>query len=136
MVIDIFLYGILFLLFITIIVYSRDLSNKKRMRYVSRFVTYITTLNYFLEKAYDIIHKDKLLIYSLEATKPDETDIDKHSKEFAVLVLNMIGPMLEKEFICLYGDEDSFYFNILEYFNNKYEDDEIRKTALDNLGQQ
>ena len=106
------------------------------MRYVSRFVTYITTLNYFLEKAYDIIHKDKLLIYSLEATKPDETDIDKHSKEFAVLVLNMIGPMLEKEFICLYGDEDSFYFNILEYFNNKYEDDEIRKTALDNLGQQ
>ena len=129
----IFLYGVLGISILVLLIYMRNLSYRKRLNYVIRFKSYISVLNYYLEKAYDIIHKDKLLIYSLEATKPDEKMIQKHSKEFAILVMSMIGPMLLKEFKYLYGDESTFYFNLLEYFNNKFEDDEIRKTALDNL---
>jgi hypothetical protein len=129
----IFLYGVLGISILTLLIYMRNLSYKKRFNYVIRFKSYISVLNYYLEKAYDIIHKDKLLIYSLEATKPDEKMIQNHSKEFAILVMSMIGPMLLKEFKYLYGDESTFYFNLLEYFDNRFEDDEIRKTALDNL---
>jgi len=130
----IFLYGILGISVISLIFYIKELFDKKRMNYINNYTNYITILNYHMEKAYDIIHKDNFLVYSLEGTKPSEEDINKHSKEFAVLVMNMIGPMMEKEFIFLYGDESSFYFNLLEFFNNKYEDDEIRKTALNNIG--
>ena len=62
----IFLYGILGISILTLLIYMRNLSYKKRFNYVIRFKSYISVLNYYLEKAYDIIHKDKLLIYSLD----------------------------------------------------------------------
>jgi hypothetical protein len=129
----ILLCGIFIMVLLIISIYIKDALEKKRMRYVLRFKSYISVLNYYMDKAYELIHKDKMLVYSLEATKVDDKDLNKYSKEFVVLVSNMIGPMLEKEFIYLYGNESTYYFNLLEYFNSKYEDDEIRKTALDNL---
>lgn len=97
------------------------------------FTKYLGILNYHLEKAYDIIYKDKIIVYSLEATKPNEQDIDKINKEFILLTIKMIGNKLEDQLIDFYGSKENLLFNIGLYFVEKYEDDSIRKSALDTL---
>lgn len=105
----------------------------KRLEYIKKFSDYRAVLEYHLEKAYDMIHKEHILAYSLDAFRIDDEDYDKISKEFVRLVGKFIGPVLLKEFVYLYGDESTFVFNLLEYFSTKYESDEIRNTALEQI---
>ena len=105
----------------------------KRSRMVKNFTDYRATLEYNMERAFDLIYKDRILVYSLEALKVDEEDIDVISKEYVQLVQKLIGPTLQKEFIFMYGDIETFTFNLLEYFNLRYENDEIRKDSMDDL---
>jgi hypothetical protein len=90
-------------------------------------------MTYYIEKAYDMIHKDKILIYSLEATKLPDKEFNVFSKEFIRLVIKLMGPVLTEEYVSFYGGYEAFTFNLAEYFNSKYEDDEIRKVAMDNI---
>jgi len=105
----------------------------KRNYVTKNFIDYRATLEYNMERAFDLIYKDRILIYSLDAIKVDEKDIDNISKEYVQLVQKLIGPSLQKEFLFLYGNIESFTFNLLEYFNLRYENDEIRKESMDNL---
>lgn len=130
------LYTFAFEIFITltiIIVFIKLFSWVKRYTYIVKFQTYIAILTYHMEQAYDIVHKDKILIYSLEAIRPDEKDIDKASKEFCKLTIKFLGPMLYRELKNLYGTDDTLLFNIAQYFSSQYENDEIRSTSIDNL---
>jgi len=106
---------------------------EQNLQYVINFETYIGVQSLFIEKAYDIIHKDRMLIYSIEATKIDDKQFNEFAKDFASLVIKLMGPMLTNEFTNLYGDEDTFLFNLMEVFSTKYEGDEIRKDAIENL---
>jgi hypothetical protein len=105
----------------------------KRLEYIKKFSDYRAVLEYHLEKAYDMIHKEHILTYSLEAFRIDDKDYDKISKEFVKLVSKFIGPVLLREFVYLYGDDNTFVFNLLEYFSTKYENDEIRNNALEQI---
>jgi len=89
-----------------------------------------------MDKAYDMIHKDKILAYSLEAFRIPDKEYENISHDYVRLVRKYIGPTLLSEFVQLYGDEDSFLFILLDYFSRRYEEDEIRKTAMDNLTQE
>ena len=108
----------------------------RRFYYVKHFKEYISVLEYYMDKAYDIVHKDKILAYTLDAYRIPEEDIEGITSEFGRLVQKFIGPTLLKEFVQLYGDEDTFIFVVLDYFGRRYEEDEIRKTAMDNLTQE
>jgi hypothetical protein len=124
------------LLFIFIVVWRATgvaVKAYKRDKYIEKFSDYRSILEYHMEKAYDMIHKEHILAYSLDAYRIDDKDYDKISKSFVKLVIKFVGPSLLKEFIYLYGDEDTFTFNVLEYFSTKYENDEIRNTAMDQL---
>ena len=109
--------------------------DKRKERLILKFADYTAVLTFYMEKAYDIIHKDKILIYSLEATKLTDKDFNIYSKEFIRLVFKLLGPVLTGEFLKLYGDYDTFTFNLAEYFSGRYESDEIRKASMDNLMQ-
>lgn len=100
---------------------------------IRNFSYYDALLEKHMEKAYDILYKDRILIYSIEATKLNDDEFRKVAKDFLSLVLTMLGKELTKEFISIYGSEDTFYFNIVEYFNTKFDDDEIRRSAQDSL---
>lgn len=108
----------------------------RRFMCVKNFNAYVAVLEYHMEKAYDMIHKDKILAFSLEAYRIPDEEYETVSQDFVRLVQKYLGPTLLKEIIQLYGDEDSFLFICLDYFNRRYEDDEIRKTAMDNLTQE
>lgn len=108
----------------------------KRYFYIKNFETYVSVLEYSMKKAYELLYKDRMLAYSLEAYRVPENEYESISQEFVRLVQKYIGPTMLKEFIQLYGNEDTFIFIVLEYFSSTYEEDEIRKSALDNLTQE
>lgn len=112
---------------------ARILQYKKRQSYIINFESYVTILNYHLQKAFDIIYKDRILIYSLEATKLNDKDFETTTRDFIKLVLKMIGPTISEELTFLYGDEETLLFNLTEYFNTRFEDDEIRKSSMSSL---
>jgi len=125
---------ILILMFIvTIIVIVRKQEIQKKQNILDHFDSYVAILQYHMERAYEIIHKDQILIYSLEATGIPNDKFDEASSSYGRLVIKMMGPMIYDELKYLYGGDDALTFNIIEYFNIKYETDEIRSTALDNL---
>ena len=120
------------ILFVRKVVYS-IIRNSKRRDYIINFNQYRSILEYHMEKAYDMIHKEHILTYSLDAFRIDDKDYDKISKEFVRLVSKFIGPSLLNEFIKMYGDVDTYTFNVLDFFSTKYENDEIRNTALEQI---
>jgi len=137
MPIDLFIICTIFMSLIVGVVFLFSIYQYvKRLMYVRNFKTYIAVLEYHMEKAYDLVHKDQILAFSLDAYRVKDEDLDKISQDFVRLVQKCLGPTLLKEIVQLYGDEDSFLFICLDYFNKRYEDDEIRKSAMDNLTQE
>ena len=61
-----------------------------------------------MEAVYDMVHKDRILVYSLEATRVPEDEINVVSKDFINLVEKMLGPRLRGEFIFLHGNYETF----------------------------
>lgn len=112
--------------------YSEYSSNRKREA-IMNFESYAVALEYHLKKAFDIVYKEKILIYSIEATKLDAAQFKSVSRDFITLTLKLLGPNLAAEYEFLYGNKETFYFIIVEYFNNRYESDEIYKTSTSDL---
>jgi len=108
-------------------------SRKHFAHKVENFSSYIALLEYHMVKAYDIIYKDRILIYSLEATKITDQQFNIIAKEFAIFVMKLIGENLKNEFVDLYGNEQTFILNLIEYFNTRFENDEIRERSKSNL---
>ena len=129
-IVNIYFLGIILAFFI----YKwKTFDYNKKQNCINNFEHYMITLDYFLMKAFDIIYKDRILIYSIEATKLNDDQFAEVSKDFGKLVLKMLGPNLVNEYIDFYGNEDTFLFNITEYFNTRFEEDEIRKGSINNL---
>lgn len=125
------LIGSIFVL--NFILLNKYLNNKKRSEMIKEYTNYMAVLHFNLEKAYDIIHKDQILIYSIEATALNDGQFHKATTDFILLVKKLLGPRLLKEFIYLYGDYETFAFNLAEYFSTKYDKDEIRSSSVSNF---
>lgn len=110
--------------------YFEDKGNKE---FIGKFIDIHSILSFHMEASYETIHKDNILTYSLDGLKPDEKDIDHLSHEFVKLTIKLSGPNMIDVFTDLYGDEDNLYFVMMDYFNRRFEDDEIRATAIDNI---
>jgi hypothetical protein len=107
--------------------------NKLRFQTVMNFENLVAILYFHMELAYDIIYKDRIIAYSMEGVKISDQQYETASKDFAALVIKMIGPTIHKNLIDLYGDDRTLLFNVIEYFNSKFEHDEIYKSAMDNI---
>ena len=106
------------------------LDYKQKGRVIKDFTDYTAVLQFHMNKAYDMIHKDRILVYSLEATKVPEEQVNVISKDFITLTEKLLGPRLHKEFIFLYGNYETLAFTMAEYFSTRYEDDAIRKDSI------
>ena len=112
--------------------YLEHLSSRKQS-FIKNFESYAVTLDYHMKKAFDIIYKEKILIYSIEATRLNQAEFNAVSRDFISLTLKFLGPSLAEEYEFLYGNKETLYFIIVEYFNNRYEQDEIYKTSTSDL---
>lgn len=104
--------------------------HRKRETIIKNFESYTAVLQFHMDKAYNMVHKDQVLVYSLEATTLPDAEFHKASFDFIKLVEKLLGPTLLKEMVFLYGNYDTFAFNLAEYFNTRYDDDEIRKASV------
>lgn len=126
---------ILFCIILLVLLFlsKKFLKDKEESEYIIKFERYIILFEFYLNKAYEIIHKDRILIYSLEATKLNDDEFRQVAKDFGKLFIQLVGPTLQQKLTKFYGNEETLMFNIIEFFNTRFEDDEIRKTAVDNL---
>jgi len=97
------------------------------------YTNYIAILQYHMEKAYNMVHKDKILVFSLEGLRPREEDIERIAKDFANLTIQLLGNKFYTELTEFYGNDESLFKNLFEYFNTRFEDDEIREATVDKL---
>jgi hypothetical protein len=97
------------------------------------FTNYLAILQYHMEKAYNMVHKDKILVFSLDGLRPREEDVDNIAKEFVNLTIKFLGKKHYKDLVDFYGSDESLLINLFEYFNTKYEDDEIRESTINKL---
>ena len=116
-------------------IYFKMLAEKKKSRSfcIEKYESYIVALDYFCKKAYDLIYKDKIMIYSLEAMALNDVQYQAVSKEFCSLALRFLGPSLVSEFSDFFGDDKTLMLNIMEYFNVNYEGDKIKEEATSNM---
>jgi len=65
-------------------IYSKIVVEKKRARSfrIEKYESYIVSLDYFCKKAYDLVYKDKIMIYSLEAMALSDSQYQAVSKDF------------------------------------------------------
>lgn len=112
------------------------IQNKISSDVINQFDKLMSILHYNMNKAYEIIYKENIFIYSLEAVKISDAQFKKTGKDFCKLVLKLCGPNIKNNLIILFGDEETLFFNMLEFFNKKYEEDEISKTTSTNLVQE
>ena len=106
---------------------------KNNVEKIKEFGSYLSFLHYHMDRAYDIIHKDQILVYSVDGMKLEEDKLELAVKNFSKITLDFIGPIMSEELVDLYGDEDTLLLNIAEYFTTKYEDDEIRDESLKDI---
>jgi hypothetical protein len=107
--------------------------DKENEKLIERFVDLHSILAFHMEASYETIHKDNILTFSLDGVKPREEDIDKLSHEFVKLTMTLAGPNMMDTFIKLYGTDDNLFFVMMDYFNRRFEDDEIRAQAIENI---
>ena len=100
---------------------------------IKSFGDYVAVLQLHMEKSYELIYKDRIIAYSLEAYRIPDEEYNIASSDFVRTVQKFLGPALTDQYIELYGDEETFIFCLLEYFSSRYESDEIRKGAMDNF---
>ena len=110
-----------------------EYKTSRKKEFVKNFESYVVTLEYHMKKAFDIIYKEKILIYSIEATRLSQAEFNAVSRDFISLTLKFLGPSLAEEYEFFYGNKETLYFVIVEYFNSRYEQDEIYKTSTSDL---
>jgi hypothetical protein len=130
---DAIIYGIVFLVsvFSFLFLIKRFYDKFYRHLIVKSFGDYNAVLQLNMENAYELIYKDRIMTYSLEAFRIPDEEYNIASSDFVRATQRFLGPALTEQFIELYGDEETFIFVLLEYFSSKYESDEIRKGALE-----
>jgi len=109
------------------------LEDKENTKIIEKFIDIHSILSFHMDASYETIHKDNILVYSLEGVKPDEKDIDFLAREFVKLTIKLSGPNMMNLFVKLYGTEDNLYFVMMDYFNRRFEDDEIRNATIDSI---
>jgi len=107
-------------------------TDKTLTRHIIDFNSYMAVLQYHMDKAYLIIYKDRVMIYSIDGYKITDEQFEEIAKDFVILTLKLLGENLSSELANLYT-EDALYINITEYFDSKLENDQIRKASVDSL---
>lgn len=107
--------------------------NQTYLNKIEKFSSYLTILEYYMDKSYNIIYGQKIMVYSIEGSRLSDNELNSISKDFVNLTLKFIGPKIQTEFVNFLGNYETLYFIIGQYFFEKYENDSIRDKAIDDL---
>lgn len=112
---------------------SKKIGTNNRVNKIKNSDSYISVLHVQMEKAYQMVYKNRILPYSMDAYGLDENNYNAALRDFNNLVLRLLGPNLQEDLIDFFGNYETLAMNMSDFFNNKYENDEVRKTSFGNL---
>jgi len=82
----------------------------------------------FLDSAYQIIYSEHLMIYTTNGTTQIQKDqLETYERNFIKLTLELMGKQNKQRLIDFFGDESTLIVNILMYFRQKLDQDELSK---------
>ena len=88
---------------------------------------YIEILELFLNKSYDMIYKDQILAYTSQGYVAQDDDLETIKKNFIKLSIDLMGPTNYSMLVNFFGSQESLIENILIFFNERFDDDEVTK---------
>jgi len=106
------------------------LTNIVNLKRICNYENYETLAEYYYQKAYTIIYKDNILVYSVEGMSPKEEDVKKIQHKYLELIVDLMGEWMIEQFERYYGDRHAFYINALTFFDINYEDDAVKESAI------
>jgi len=113
--------------------YLKYLEYSKEKFYIENYTNYIKILDYVCHVSYDNIYKNKILVYSIEAVRLTEKELEDINKEFIKQCLYLLGPKLVTQLTNLFGNRETLYMHISSFFYSQYENDEVRDFSTKNL---
>ena len=133
---SIFVCSISFSLIYFVLSNRKQINNDYELGKMKQTENYFSILQMEMQKSYQIIYKNSIFTYSYEGYRLDESEYNNALKDFNNLVLKLLGPGLQRNLIDFFGDYETLVLNISEYFNDRYENDELRETSMNNLMEQ
>jgi len=92
---------------------------------VNKYKNCLEMLDYFLDKSYQIIYKDQLITYTSTGVMPQKDELETAKRNFIKLSFTLMGPEIENIMLNFYGDRETLITNMITYFQDKLENDEI-----------
>ena len=96
-----------------------------RYTLVNKYKNCLEILDYFLDKSYQIIYKDQLITYTSTGVVPQKDELETAKRNFIKLSFRLMGPEIEDILLNFYGDRETLITNMLTYFQEKLDSDEI-----------
>jgi len=94
---------------------------------MNKYKSCIEIYNHFLDEAYQIIYKDQLLPFSTSGQVPQGDELETSKRNFVKLSFQLMGSEVLNLLVQFYGSRDILIMNMLSYFQNKVDDDEVMK---------
>lgn len=99
-------------------------------RYIllNKYKIFLELFDYFLNKSYDVIYTDQLIAYtSAGVTNLPKEEQETIERNFIKVTLDIMGYENERTLIKFFGNERTLISNILIYFRQKLQTDQIAK---------
>jgi len=125
------IFCIMILCFTCFIFYKEN----SKVKIMKDFDLYSKILNNNMSESYEIIYKEKILLYSVEGRNLSDEEVPKIRNEFVKLVIKLNGKSIQKKLKIIYGDDHTLFLKISNFFDLMLDNDEIRKINVENTTQ-
>jgi hypothetical protein len=118
------------LLFITVIVgiFLFSVDEIRRYQFMNKYKIILSILEHFLKISYQVIYNEQMIAYTSQGlTNIQKDQLETIERNFIKLTLEIMGTENEKNMICFYGTRNVLIKNIIFYFRQRLEQDEISK---------
>ena len=121
------LYEILFIISLFTIL-STVVRQVQRYQFMNKYKIILSLLDHFLKTSYQVIYNDQIIAYTSQGlTNIQKDQLETIERNFIKLSLEVMGTENEELFIKFYSSRNVLIKNIIFYFRQRLEQDEISK---------
>ncbi len=105
-----------------------------RLYFLNKYKNIIELLNYFLDTSYTSIYNEQIVAFTSEGLNSiPKNELETIERNFIKFTLNLIGPELEYTLCRFFGNKRVLINNIVIFFRQKLEQDELAKIVRTNM---
>lgn len=111
-----------------LLIYSLVISKVQRYQFMNKYKIVLELLDHFLKTTYTVIYNEQLIAYTSQGTTNVQKDqLETIERNFIKLSIEIMGPLNESIMIDFFGTRQAMIHNIVLYFRQRLEQDEISK---------